>query len=689
MRDPMITSHSFVLAASFPCALLKPSVCFWAKSLGLDLEVIIAPYGDLEQQIRNSFSLFRRDFQSAGAIIVAADEIVWDNGRLLYTPCQLDFSILLPQLSAERRGPLCLAIAPALGGKGTVAKTDLSAQSVRPTLTEHLRYSINVDVIDLTAAAQMMKAKEFRWLSDNGEHLPFSEELYASAGTALMRWLYVASRPPKKVIVTDCDNTLWSGVAAEDGIDCLTVEDQRRQYHEWLKRKSSEGFLVCVCSKSDEESTTAALKLHTPLGEQDIAISKINWLPKSLNLAAIATALNVGPDSFVFIDDDPTECSEVQHNCPGVVAFEFPANVHDIERFLNSIWCLDKPSVTREDSNRNSSLDAECSRQMLRSKLSDYDSFLDSLQLQITVRNAEVSDVSRISQMISRFNQFNATKRPISVECVETSRSSFCWVIEARDKFGDYGLVGALEVEAVNAVANVKSFVLSCRALGKAIDDSVLVLVAEYLNRRSCVDLTIETVDTGRNWAVYSLINRIPVVTHVSQTRERVLYSMDVCQLIAASQKYKRSYGYRFAPPGLEEKMYKAVDIPAVGRRTNVVDESCLPFKMHTAALVIQAYRSKFPISETSLGDENLVAKVFYNLLRTDTFGVDDDLFDLGGDSLMAVEALAHIEQHSGIQLPLGLLFHTRFTIRALSHALQSERTKSRQVSLEEQHPLP
>src|SRR5262249_23774725 len=149
-------------------------------------------------------------------------------------------------------------------------------------------------------------------------HIPFTPEFFAALGTFAARTILAQRRPPFKAIVLDCDNTLWQGVCGEDGPDGILISPAHEALQRALLRPRDWGVLVCLCSKNSEADVLEVFRRRSemPLTLDSIVSHRINWQPKSQNLAELAQELSLSLDSFIFIDDNPLECAEVRAGCP-------------------------------------------------------------------------------------------------------------------------------------------------------------------------------------------------------------------------------------------------------------------------------------------------------------------------------------------------------------------------------------
>ena len=175
--------------------------------------------------------------------------------------------------------------------------------------------------------------------------------------------------------------------------------------------------------------------------------SRINWEPKSGNLRSLSTELELGTDSFIFVDDSAVECAEVEARCPEVLALQLPEQETDIKRFLSHVWAFDHLKITEEDRRRSDLYAQKAKREQLLTESLSLEDFLAGLDLQVEFLPMTKAELPRVAQLLQRTNQFNFTtlrRSESEVEQLCLAGEAECQVIQLRDRFGDYGLVGAM-----------------------------------------------------------------------------------------------------------------------------------------------------------------------------------------------------------------------------------------------------
>jgi len=247
----------------------------------------------------------------------------------------------------------------------------------------------------------------FDLTKDLAGHIPFSDIYFVAMANNMARSISATFGHPFKVIVVDCDNTLWEGVVGEAGYKNVKIYGGYKYLQKWLIQKYSEGFLIALCSKNEEHDVRNVFEKNKDmlLKEEHIVTSRINWKRKSENLLDMAEELNLGINSFVFIDDSVVECSEVMTEIPEIFTLRIP-NEKSIPLILQNFWGCDKLKITEEDKNRTKMYIAEKKRKTTSSKLSETE-FLEKLGIVIDIHSVKPSEIERASQLTLRTNQFN------------------------------------------------------------------------------------------------------------------------------------------------------------------------------------------------------------------------------------------------------------------------------------------
>ncbi|MFL6451859.1 MAG: HAD-IIIC family phosphatase [Bryobacteraceae bacterium] len=326
----------------------------------------------------------------------------------------------------------------------------------------------------------------------------------------------------KKCVVLDLDNTLWGGIVGEDGIDGIVLgsEGQGLAYAEFqqeLANLERKGVLLAICSKNNEDDAMEVLRSHPSmrLREGHFAAIRINWEDKATNLQALAHAMNLGLDSLVFIDDNPFERELIRSTFPEVLVPDWPSDVSDYKTALLELGAehLLRIALTQEDAERTAMYHSEVRRQAFASSTGSLEDYLRSLEMHVELGFADKVSIPRIAQLTQKTNQFNlTTRRYTEAEIRDLARSSEAMVLwlRLRDRFSDSGLVGVLILrQAGRKTWIIDTFLLSCRALGRRVEEAFLGYACQVLLDRGAHGLIGEYRSTQKNLVVANLYKEL------------------------------------------------------------------------------------------------------------------------------------------------------------------------------------
>jgi FkbH-like protein len=346
---------------------------------------------------------------------------------------------------------------------------------------------------------------------------PFRQEFVTAAAEEVVRYLRCRFLPPKKVLVLDCDNTLWGGVIGESGLEKIQLDPYeypgiayyRFQFE--ILSIAEKGFLICLCSKNDESSVWQVLDKHAHclLRRNHIAGYRINWNDKATNVKELALELNLSLDSFVFVDDEPAECELVRSQFPEVSVIQFPTKIYECGGMLSASGFFDRISVNKEDKERTQYYQAEQDRRELQKRHVDTQTFLKDLKMKAAVRPVGNGDVSRASQLCQRTNQFNLTSKRYTeadiASCLDNPDVRM-FLLQAEDRFGPIGLSGLIMFRKLNGTIEVDTFLMSCRIIGRLFDRALFSESMRLLSREWSFETVRGTfVPTPKNKIVSGL----------------------------------------------------------------------------------------------------------------------------------------------------------------------------------------
>ena len=290
----------------------------------------------------------------------------------------------------------------------------------------------------------------------------------------------------KKVFNLDLDNTLWGGIVGEDGADNIEIGQETplaqtySEFQEYLKLHKQLGILLTINSKNDEENAISGLKRpDSILRTEDFVSMKANWNPKDRNLVETAEELNLLPESFVFVDDNPSERAIVSAQVPG-------AAVPDMGRVERYVQILDKSgffevtSLSEDDLKRTKMYQENRKRSQMQAAFACYEDYLGSLEMKGEIRPFIPAYLSRIAQLTNKSNQFNLTTRRYSqsdIEAVAADPSYITLYGKLEDKFGDNGvvsvLIGRLDGKDREEL-HLELWLMSCRVLKRNMEYAMM-----------------------------------------------------------------------------------------------------------------------------------------------------------------------------------------------------------------------
>jgi FkbH-like protein len=333
-----------------------------------------------------------------------------------------------------------------------------------------------------------------------------------------VRHLQALSGPATKCVVVDCDGTLWGGTIGEDGLTGLVLgtEGPGRRYadlqHSLLNLRRR-GIVLALCSKNEEADVRQVMSSHPDcvLGWNDFAAHRVNWEDKATNIVAMAEELNLSLEHMVFIDDDPWQCESVRSRLPNLGVLQWPDDFEGLTS-LHQLGLFDALPATAEDSARTEMYQDEAQRRALRQEGVSSEEFLRSLDLVVTIGAAQTAHLPRLAQLTQRTNQFNLTTRRYGVSdlahLTQAPGTSVLWA-ELSDRLGAYGLVGCAIVTLRGESAVIDAFLLSCRVLGRGVEDALANRIGRAAGELGATTLVGTYVPSERNAQVADLYPRL------------------------------------------------------------------------------------------------------------------------------------------------------------------------------------
>jgi len=324
-----------------------------------------------------------------------------------------------------------------------------------------------------------------------------------------MRYVKPLKGLTRKCVVVDLDGTLWGGVVGEVGPDGIQLGPvapgiEFVDFQEALLNLTKRGILLAVCSKNNPDDVMPVLRehKHMVLREEHFAAVRINWRNKAENLREIAEELNIGLDSFVFLDDNPVERELIRQMLPQVLTIELPRDASQYRPTLENLSDFELLALTKEDEQRASQYRANRQRQALELSSGSLDDYLHSLEIRAEIARAEGHHVPRLVQMLNKTNQFNTTTRRYQTPEIErfvASPDHRVYVLEVADRFGEHGLVGSAIVRRERDAWRIDNVLLSCRVMGLSVETVLLKRIYDAARLHDAARLVGEFIPTAKN----------------------------------------------------------------------------------------------------------------------------------------------------------------------------------------------
>lgn len=324
-----------------------------------------------------------------------------------------------------------------------------------------------------------------------------------------------------KALVLDCDNTLWGGVLGEDLAEGIRIDPFDYPGNVFWRAQTEfvalqrQGVLLCLCSKNDAEAVDALLETHPGmvLKSSDVIVKQVNWDDKVGNLRQIAQTLGIGLDSLVFVDDSAFECEAVRSQIPEVAVFQVPSNPAEYlsviakikDLFLAAGGANDEVDKTQQYRQRAAALESVAA-------FASHEDYLISLDLTVTISRDDPGRAARISQLSQKSNQFNLTTlryTPEDIARLMNDPGTTVYALDVADRFGPAGTTGVVVVRRESQIATVESLLMSCRVLGRGIEQSLWTTIVQDALGEGCEILRGVYRPTSKNGQTADFYDRL------------------------------------------------------------------------------------------------------------------------------------------------------------------------------------
>lgn len=412
-------------------------------------------------------------------------------------------------------------------------------------LNEFLASSIGSNTLLIDTSAIIAKTgihKSIDYRQYQNSKALYTAQFFTVFADALKPAFMAVNGRAKKILVLDCDNTLWAGILGEDGDNGIGMaydSPRGKPFHEAqtiLRGFQQQGVILAICSKNNLSEVEAVLTNHPDmvLQYQDFVAFKINWSDKTENLQQLATELNLGLDSFVFLDDSEFEIGLVQAKLPQIECILVPANRSEYPNRVRALGLLFfTPSKTSEDINKTKLYLQNTAREDQATQFTTTSEYLESLQLKLTPLWRSQVPVARAAQMSQKTNQFNLTTPRYTEADISRMQHLPEYILGAftlKDRYGEYGVSGFIVIKQQEhdiTVAQIECFLISCRVIGRQAEYCFLQQVISLLEVQGIRTLHAKYLATPKNIQVADFYDNLGF-TVLSRTPQETNYELSL-----------------------------------------------------------------------------------------------------------------------------------------------------------------
>tara|TARA_B110000238_G_C16137915_1_gene444721 strand:- start:1647 stop:3428 length:1782 start_codon:yes stop_codon:yes gene_type:complete len=352
----------------------------------------------------------------------------------------------------------------------------------------------------------------------------------------------------KKVIVVDLDNTLWGGIIGDDGLDGIKLDINSAEgeaylnFHKFLKNLSLNGIVLCVCSKNDEKVAKEVFKKHkeTILKLDDFTIFLANYDDKATNIRKISKTLNLGLDSFVFIDDSKIECSIVKKTLPEVSVVNVdPAEPSEYIKKVESYNFFYFKNSTKEDLSRVKSYQKIKKYEDIKVNTKSLEIFLKELMPKISLKKVNNSNVARSSQLLAKTNQFKFNSKIFSEKELLKIKDQ-TMVISFKDKIQNYGIIAILvfKKDKKKKSIEIENWVMSCRVFSRRIENFIIDKLMEESKKEKYDKIIFKFDKTNKNIYLQEFLKKLSIKIEKNKKK----YHHNIVDVINNEKSYIKLY---------------------------------------------------------------------------------------------------------------------------------------------------
>jgi FkbH-like protein len=670
--ETQTASPQISVAATFTAEPLEEPLRFWLHELGATGQVVFAPPEQLFQTLLDPNSVFAGNRTGVNVALFRLEDLGepahWEtHGTELVNA--------LASAAAGLKVPLLVCLCPASSRSLETSEQQQAVERIENHLAALLCDKPNLYVISadrMIARYRVTEVEDQR--AERAGRVPYQPCFFAALGSEIARIWLALRRKPLKVVAFDCDNTLWTGVCGEDGPQGVLVDAGRLALQRFLLQQKQEGVLLAINSKNNEADVRETFASHPDmlLRWDDITAYRINWEAKSKNLLELAFELNLGLDSFAFLDDDAKECAEVRSELPEVVTLRLPEESSQVSCFLEHSWIFDRVQAVTEADRQRSRLYAEqLERSRFAKQARDLQEFIAGLRLEILFAPVTPETLSRAAQLTQRTNQMNAVLArygEAELKAALDDAQAHAFTVTVSDRFGSYGLVGLVMMREETDALRIGNFLLSCRALGRGVEHKMFAHAAELAEGLGKKFLRITVKRGARNQPAVQFFESVAACRPAGERTELKCEASEVRRLELRENGASAAAGQTEEGRSRSAVSSSAVDYQRIAAELDTAQRIQAVMEEQRRKTAASAKRRVRP-PENELQEK--IARIWRDLLGLEAVGIDEDFFDLGGHSLMAVQLLSRIHHELKVDLPDSVIYGEKLRVDHLARTVE------------------
>ena len=679
------------ITGTFSVENLVPFFEFWFDQMDYKHNVHVAGYNQVEQQLLNPESDFRKNSYGYNMICLQVDDWLHKekgnfeksiNIKQAYEKLKQFGEALRTYNLFPSSAILIICICPSSPQSKSVESLNRTIEEIENKIKDIAHSYPSVYCITFEDINKNYPITEYyEPLGHNLGHMPYKEDFLLGLATLMSRKIFTNLNVSFKALILDCDGTLWKGVVGEDGVEGLIIGDSELALQQFAIDLYNKGFIICLCSKNEESEVFQVFQENENmvLKNEHIAFKRINWNSKPENILSLVKEMKIGLNSVVFIDDNPIECASVNAYLPEAVAIQKDNNLNHIDYIKNS-FAFDFLRLTEEDKLRSKRYVESINRKAYEQNTLSFSDFIKGLNLEVAIQALSERNIPRVSQLSFRTNQFNVTtlrRNEGDLKKLLLTSGIGIYTVHLKDRFGDYGLIGVMITKEKKSSLFVDSFFISCRALGKGVEYKMIHFLANQANKKKINNIEFPFTKTQKNQPAEQFL-----MTHFGAYKKKVdeLHFTFIVPI-------KTVLSVLFDP---ENKIFKQTDMLNLsneefnGSRTgdirisnDVLNRNRFIFnvtkKYYNLGKIKEALskgNEEFSISSHTITPnsetEIKLLNQWHEVLDRNSISIDDNFFDIGGHSVLIPQILINLKKKENIDLQIVHIFQYP-TIKSLA----------------------